>query len=390
MPSFEKRKSTGSGMVPVAADMMRRRQFALLAASVAFSGCSESATSSGAAGGSAGAVSGGAGPGAGAAAHAGSRANAAGDSAANGSAGEAPAGGASGGDASGGRGSASGSSGGGSSPVPPSGTKSKKRGIAYNELVDARDFGALSSGVSWWYNWGTDTGGASAASAREKYAMDFIPMVWGASFNDEAIVSRLTSDPDIHYLLVLNEPNLMGQAYVTPAAAAELWPRVEQIAHTTGVKIVGPQITWGNMVVNGTSYADPVAWLDAFYAAYEGANGKEPRIDCLGFHWYDYGLAAQLDRLTPYGKPFWVTEIANWHTGDGDAAIDSVEKQKRQMTEMIAICETRADVERYAWFTGRLGESDEDVHFTSLLAQAGNLTELGQHYLGLPFHDGSP
>jgi hypothetical protein len=276
--------------------------------------------------------------------------------------------------------------------MPPAGTgmKSKKRGIAYNELVDAKDFEALASGVSWWYNWGTKPGRGSAASLREQYGMDFIPMVWGASFDDEAIVSLLAADSKIQYLLVLNEPNLTGQAYVTPAATADLWPRIEKIADTSGVKIVGPQITWGNMIVDGTSYADPIAWLDAFYAAYQKANGgQQPRIDYLGFHWYDYGLAAQLDRLTQYDKPFWVTEIANWHTGDGDAAIDTVEKQKRQMTEMIATCEKRTDVERYAWFTGRLGANDEDVHYTSLLAQAGALTELGKLYVDLPF-DGSP
>lgn len=269
--------------------------------------------------------------------------------------------------------------------------KSKKRGIAYNELVDAKDFEALEGGVSWWYNWATKPGGGSAASVRAQYGMDFVPMVWGASFNDEAIVSLLSADPEIQYLLVLNEPNLSGQAYVTPVAAAELWPRIEEIASRTGAKIVGPQITWGNMVVDGTSYADPIAWLDAFYAAYRQANGGEdPQIDGLGFHWYDYGLGAQLDRLEQYGKPFWVTELANWHTGDGDAAIDTLEKQKRQMTEMIAICEERADVHRYAWFTGRLGANDQDVHHTSLLAQAGKLTSLGELYVSLPFDDGSP
>jgi hypothetical protein len=183
----------------------------------------------------------------------------------------------------------------------------------------------------------------------------------------------------VKYLLVLNEPNLSDQANLTPAQAAALWPRFEKIAADTGVKIVGPAITWGTM----PGYADPVAWLDAFYAAYRAANGnRDPQIDHLAFHWYDYGLAGQLDRLKKYGKPFWVTEFANWHSQDDGAQIDSIARQKAQMADMVAVCEGRADVVRYAWFTGRW---NKDLHFTSVLAQPGTPTELGSHYLALPF-----
>lgn len=58
--------------------------------------------------------------------------------------------------------------------------------------------------------------------------------------------------------------------------------------------------------------------------------GRDPRIDVLGFHWYDYGLEEQLERLEKYGKNFWVTELANWHKQSDGAQIDSLEKQKRQ------------------------------------------------------------
>jgi hypothetical protein len=50
----------------------------------------------------------------------------------------------------------------------------------------------------------------------------------------------------------------------------------ESIAAHTGVKIVGPQITWGTM----TGFTDPVVWMDAFIAAYKAANGgRAPQID---------------------------------------------------------------------------------------------------------------
>ncbi|MDB5767211.1 MAG: ribosomal protein, partial [Collimonas fungivorans] len=208
--------------------------------------------------------------------------------------------------------------------------------------------------------------------------MDFYPMLWNGNYDAASIEASLKKNPQIKYLLVLNEPNQSDQSNLTPQQAANLWPGFEAIAAHTGVKIVGPAISWGTM----PGYADPVVWLDAFYAAYRNANGsRDPQIDYLAFHWYDYGLAGQLDRLAKYGKPFWVTEFANWHAQADGAQIDTLAKQKAQMTDMVAVCEARADVFRYAWFTGRW---NNDSHFTSLLGAPGQLTDLGRLYLSLP------
>lgn len=261
-------------------------------------------------------------------------------------------------------------------PSPPP-AKSAKRGIAY-DLASPQDMTALAPGVSWWYGWGLRQQASVPTDHRTRYGMDFIPMLWNGNFNDAEVEARIRVDTGIRYLLLLNEPNLTDQANLTPAQAAALWPRYEALAAKTGVELVGPAITWGTMA----NFGDPVVWMDAFYAAYRAANGgRDPRIDYLAFHWYDYGLAGQLDRLTKYGKHFWVTEMSNWHNGNGPH-IDTVEKQMAQMTEMVALCESRADVFRYAWFTGRW---NNDVHHTSLLGANGQLTALGQHYIGLPF-----
>jgi hypothetical protein len=256
-------------------------------------------------------------------------------------------------------------------------TKSAKRGIAY-DFASAADLAAVSPGVSWWYNWGAKPNAGVPSDPPGRYAMDYYPMLWNGDFDAPGVEAFLSAHPEIKYLLVLNEPNLTSQANLTPQAAAALWPQYEAVAAAAGVDLVGPQITWGTMA----NYQDPVAWLDAFLAAYRSANGgKDPRIDYLGFHWYDYGLAAQLDRLTRYGKPFWVTEFANWHSQNDGAQIDSLDKQKAQMIEMVATCEARADVFRYSWFTAR---ASPDPHFDSLLAGDGQLTALGQLYLSLP------
>ena len=129
-----------------------------------------------------------------------------------------------------------------------------------------------------------------------------------------------------------------------------------------------------------SGYPDPVVWLDAFYNAYKSANGgRIPQIDFLAFHWYDFGLSSQLDRLQKYGKQIWITEMANWNT-----QINSYAKQEAQMRDMVNICETRTDVFRYAWFIGR--GSGSDNKFTYLFTNTpGELTELGKVYISLPY-----
>jgi len=51
---------------------------------------------------------------------------------------------------------------------------------------------------------------------------------------------------------------------------------------------------------------------------------------------------------------------------------------------MVALCEERDDVYRYAWFIGRGGLPDN--HYTYLFEQTpGQLNELGEFYINLPY-----
>lgn len=257
--------------------------------------------------------------------------------------------------------------------------RSTKRGIAY-DLASAADLQALAPGVCWWYNWGTrPVIDRPVDVLKSTWQMDYLPMLWDETTSTSAMTSYLLANPGIKYLLLMNEPNLTDQANLGPAEAAARWPAYEAIARATGVALVGPALTWGTL----PGYSDPVVWLDAFIAAFQAANGgRSPQIDYLAFHWYDYGLGGQLDRLLKYGKPFWVTEMANWHSQNDGAQIDSLARQQAQMTDMVALCEGRADVFRYAWFIGRM---TPDPHFTSLLGASGVLTALGQLYVSLPY-----
>jgi len=258
--------------------------------------------------------------------------------------------------------------------------KSPKRGLAYN-LKEPADFDTLKSGVSWWYNWSLRTD--APADYYSNYQMEFVPMLWGGNSTSDFTQLKyfILGHPEIEYLLVLNEPNLTDQANQTPAQAASEWIKYEQVidelaAQQRTIYLVGPAMTWGTM----TNYWDPVVWLDAFYAAYKSANeGREPQIDYLAFHWYDYGLESQLDRLKKYGKQIWITEMANWN-----AQIDSYAKQAEQMQQMVAICESRDDVFRYAWFIGR--GTYPDNRYTYLFnPNPGQLNALGNLYISLPY-----
>lgn len=258
--------------------------------------------------------------------------------------------------------------------------KSSKRGLAYN-LTDAADLDTLKNGVAWWYNWYFTTDAPD--NYYDDYQMEFIPMLWGSNGAADIIQIKnfILAHPEVQYLLVLNEPNLTDQANQTPGQAAVQWLQYEQViadiaAQERTVYLVGPAMNWGTM----TDYWDPVVWLDAFYDAYRTANGgRDPKIDYLAFHWYDYGLEAQLDRLKKYDKKIWITEMANWN-----ANINSYEKQAEQMRQMVSVCEFRDDVFRYAWFIGR--GTYPDNKFTYLFnPTAGELNDLGKLYISLPY-----
>ena len=259
--------------------------------------------------------------------------------------------------------------------------KSPKRGLAYN-LTNSEDLEALKNGVSWWYNWDLKT--TATDGYHDKYQLEFIPMLWGGNTSDldiQYVKAFILVHPEIKYLLVMNEPNLTDQANRYPQHAASDWLKYEQVvsdlaAQQRTIELVGPAMNWGTL----PHYEDPVSWLDDFYSSYKSANkGRDPKIDYLAFHWYDYGLEAQLDRLQKYGKKIWITEMANWNP-----QVNSYIKQAEQMQEMVALCESRDDVFRYAWFIGR-GDTP-DNHFTYLFnATPGELNTLGNLYINLPY-----
>jgi hypothetical protein len=244
-----------------------------------------------------------------------------------------------------------------------------KRGVAYNR-EDGADAPALKQGIGWWYNWSPSPGDGTDALLNA--GLEFVPMVFTgpprANIDVNAIVAGIPAGSK--YLLGFNEPNFKVQANLTPEQAAAAWPQVEQIADARGLKIVAPAVNFCGPAANCNG-TDPIAWLDAFFAACSGC-----RVDYVALHWYACDKPALqfiLDQYRKYHKPMWLTEFACL-----DAADTGVSVQTSYMKDAVPLLESDPDVFRYSWFIGRSfpgGEPD------NLLGAPGTLTSLGQTYV---------
>lgn len=258
-------------------------------------------------------------------------------------------------------------------------TKSKKRGMAYG-YHSVADMAAISNNVSWWYNWSISPD-PKVASVYQDYGMDFVPMTWNGAFNEAGLRAYYSSHPDAKYLLGFNEPNFKTQANMTPSQAAAVWPRLEKIAQDFGLKIVGPAVNWADQPVieNGITYTDPVAYLDAFFAAC-----PDCQVDYIAVHnymCYAGALSSDIARYKKYKKPIWLTEFACW-----DQPTITLAMQKDYMMGAIDYLEGDTTIFRYSWFTGRMNAREPYLELFQPLS--GQLTELGKLYLNFnPVHD---
>jgi hypothetical protein len=247
--------------------------------------------------------------------------------------------------------------------------RSKKRGIAYGGHSDA-DLAALSVGVSFWYNWSPHPESSLATKSYTNLGVDFVPMIWGGSFDPNALASEVPAGAK--YLLTFNEPNFGSQSNLTPAQAAALWPKVEAFARARGLAIVSPALNYCGGNCNATN---PFDWLDRFFAACPGC-----QIDYVAAHWYACNESALVDYLaqykTKYKKPLWLTEFSCL-----DDTTITLAKEQQYMKDAVAVLEADPMVFRYAWFTGRYAaESSIDL----LATTSGTLTPLGRQYVSLP------
>jgi hypothetical protein len=245
-----------------------------------------------------------------------------------------------------------------------------KRGVAYGRHSEA-DLRALSPAVTWWYNWATTPDPSLAAGAYRTLAVEYVPMVWGGTFDAATVAAQLPTD--VRFLLGFNEPNFYAQANMSAQSAAAHWPDVEQIAKQRGLTLVSPAV---NYCGGGCFDENPYAYLKAFFAACPGC-----RVDVVAFHTYvglnrGSGNKAQwlINQVEQYKaqftQPLWLTEFAC-----DDAT--TLEEQRQFMVDAVAYLEAEPRIQRYAWFSGRA----DNMKNVDLLAADGTLSTLGTAYV---------
>jgi len=259
---------------------------------------------------------------------------------------------------------------------------SRKRGVCMNEMA-AADFKALSPGVSWYYNWATDCKDKAVAGE-----MEFIPMVWG---NGKDAVNGLQ-----HYLgsaakkprvvLAINEPNLKGQAFITPEQTAKLYIDIKGVADKFKIPVVGPNMALGSPDNSSIKAVDPITRQQTTYtfmvpfikATLSYMNNTE--VTAVAAH--SYGGIGEIKWMVEmmhkeFNRPVWVTEYAQWNASSPEAARDFL----IEATEFLERCPY---VEGYAWFKDR---AKDNPKISLLDKQPGKLSALGEAYVNLPPHD---
>jgi hypothetical protein len=248
-------------------------------------------------------------------------------------------------------------------------TSACKRGVAYgfDPAGATADMTALSSGVSWFYNW-SSTPPSGVANDYQKLGVEYVPMLWNGNFDVDKVVQTIPAGAK--FLLGFNEPNFTSQANLTPAAAAALWPKVEEIASRRNLSIVSPAV---NYCGGGCNVTNPVDWMDQFFAACENC-----KIDYVAIHWYacsKSALTGYVADFKKYDRPIWLTEFA---CGDQGTVSEATEASYQK--DAVAYLESDPDIFRYAWFSGR----STSIANVDLLGSAGMLTSLGDQYTTLP------
>ena len=259
--------------------------------------------------------------------------------------------------------------------------QSHKRGLCANEL-SAEDFRAIAPGVSWFYNWHFQPKEAPPKDV----PVEFVPMVWS---NDAARLEGLTAYLAGHKaraVLALNEPNLKGQAFITPEESAKSYVAIKVVADPYGIPVIGPHMALGSAAKDSITAEDPIdkkkvtyTFMVPFLKAFLFYADKT-EVHATAFHSYGnidemrwaVGMMAK-----DFARPVWVTEYAQWSAPNAEAS----RKYLIQATDMM---ERNPSVEGYAWFKERVKDNSKISLFERT---PGKLTPLGEAYVNLPVHD---
>jgi hypothetical protein len=263
--------------------------------------------------------------------------------------------------------------------------QSRKRGIATTSLSDS-DFRALAPGTSWYYNWG-----ATPLAKPADVTMDFLPMAWnGDPSFQTALTSYLAAGNRPWRVFALNEPNLSGQAFMTPSNSAVTFKQVKAICDPYNIPVIAPHMAIGSAVNQSITAYDPLQESNVTYTF------QEPFLNAFlyycgsttpaGVSTHSYGGYGEITWIlgtmhTDYPtQTVWLTEFNPSAISGG---ITSDAAALAQLIPSVDYCERMPWIEGYSWFMSRISGDPHD----SLLGSSGVLTAAGQAYVQMPVHD---
>jgi hypothetical protein len=262
--------------------------------------------------------------------------------------------------------------------------QSVKRGIACNTM-SAADFEAIAPGVSWYYNWG-----ATPLTVPAGVNIQFIPMAWnGVSSFQTQISSYLAAGNRPSVVFALNEPNLEGQAFMTPSNSAITFEQVNAICSNYDIPVIAPHMAEGSAADQSITAYDPIQGSNVTYtyetpyiAAFEYYCGSTVPAGMSDHSYGGYGdLTYWIGQMhTDYPtQTVWVTEF----NGSGDGQTNDDATVIANMIPSVDYLERTPWIQGYSWFMSQISG---DPHNSILSTTDGVLTAAGQVYVQMPVH----
>jgi len=228
-------------------------------------------------------------------------------------------------------------------------------------MTSPAELGRLQLG--WYYNW------RPFQKIAPVPGVEFVPMFWNAGDLTPENLSAVNHSAATH-VLGFNEPDMIGQANMTPEDCLELWPKLMTLKQRLG-----------------TPAPATSSWLENFMPE---ANRRGLRVDFVCLHRYPdisdpdavSNIEAMLrDAHRKYGLPVWLTEcgaadVSAWH--QPQLSKPTPEMARDFIKNLLAMLERLPFVERYAWFADRVG--DEYALGSIFYPNAHRLTPFGKIY----------
>jgi len=237
-----------------------------------------------------------------------------------------------------------------------------KKGLgSCSPLTTPPELGGLHLG--WYYNW------RPFPKIGAVQDVEFVPMFWSTPDVTPANLAAVDRSGATH-VLGFNEPDMEGQANMTPEECLALWPQLMTLRQLLG-----------------SPAPAQAKWLEKFMPE---AKRLGLRVDFVCIHRYpDISNPAAVDEVEgliedtyrKYDLPIWLTEsgaadVSAWR--QKQVSTPTPANAEDYLTKLLAMLERQPNVERYAWFADRVGK--EYGLGTIFDPKASQLTTMGEIY----------